>query len=294
MKIVQSFWSKPTVYTEDNSEKGFFQRGKSGGWLEKKNYYISWALSCLQLKKFYDNVELVTDRIGKEILIDQLQLPYSNVVLELDCLNDYHADLWALGKVHSYGLQKEPFIHVDSDIFIWGKFGIENSELISQNFEKGNFYNEILNQFNGHFKYFPECLRGQIENTETVHSINAGIFGGTNWKFINKYAREARYFVDQNIDSLGKIEIGKFNVLFEQILFYYMANQKNIEISKLIDDTFSHYGQWIVDFDGVPHKTKFIHAIGSHKRDPVVNARVVSLLESNYPEYYKRINEVFN
>src|ERR1700730_5036463 len=129
MKIIQSFWSKPS--REISSDKSM------GGWLEKKNNYMSWALSCLQFRSFYDEVELVTDRYGYDLLINQLELPYTNVKIVLDDLNDFHSDLWALGKIYAYSLQDEPFIHADGDIYIWEKFSdkIENAELVAQNIE---------------------------------------------------------------------------------------------------------------------------------------------------------------
>jgi len=75
-----------------------------GGWSDKKYNYMSWAFSCLQFKKYYSEVELITDKLGKELLIDKLELPYTSVKVELDQLNSYHSDLWALGKIVKYNL----------------------------------------------------------------------------------------------------------------------------------------------------------------------------------------------
>ena len=52
------------------------------------------------------------------ILINKLELPYTDVKVVLDDLNDYDRDLYALGKVYAYGIQEEPFIHVDADIYM--------------------------------------------------------------------------------------------------------------------------------------------------------------------------------
>ena len=129
MKIIHSYWSKPALYTGKGVKEKTF-----GGWPSKKYEYMSWALSCLSFKKFYPNIELITDAYGKKTLVDELQLPYTSVKIELDVLNKYPTQLWALGKLHAYSLQEEPFIHVDNDIFIWRKFDdeIENAHLIAQ------------------------------------------------------------------------------------------------------------------------------------------------------------------
>lgn len=49
-RIVQSYWSKA------------YQNTPNSGWAFRESHYMSWALSCLQLKQFYDEIELVTDR----------------------------------------------------------------------------------------------------------------------------------------------------------------------------------------------------------------------------------------
>ena len=84
---------------------------------------MSWALSCLQLNKFYNNVELITDSRGKELLIDKLKLPYKNVRIELDNLNfDCSPQLWVTNKIYSYTLHNEPFLNVDGDVYIFQPF----------------------------------------------------------------------------------------------------------------------------------------------------------------------------
>lgn len=123
--IVQSFWTG-----QQNTETNSF------GWLSPKFHALSWALSSLQLSKFYD-VELYTDNNGCELLINKLQLPYKKVHVVLDELNHFHKDFWALPKIKTYSLQKEAFLHVDGDVFIWEKFPgkLLRSDIISQNLE---------------------------------------------------------------------------------------------------------------------------------------------------------------
>jgi hypothetical protein len=97
MKIIQSFWTKPFLQSPDLQDSRM-----NGGWPARKYNYFSWALSCLQLCRYYQNVELVTDDLGKFILIEKLKLPYTSVKTELNRINDYNAGLWALGKICAY------------------------------------------------------------------------------------------------------------------------------------------------------------------------------------------------
>ena len=99
---------------------------------------MSWALSCLQLRKFYDEVELVTDSEGADLLINKLHLPYTSCKPVLDKLVDENPAVWALGKIAAYEAQEVPFIHVDGDIYIWKPFPkrIEEADIAVQNVEK--------------------------------------------------------------------------------------------------------------------------------------------------------------
>ena len=74
---------------------------------------MSWALSCLQLKHFYDEIELVTDSEGADLLINKLHLPYTSCLTILDKLKNENPAIWALGKIAAYEVQREPFIHVE-------------------------------------------------------------------------------------------------------------------------------------------------------------------------------------
>lgn len=296
MKIIQSFWTKPGN-SRENDWNGNLKRGESGGWIDIKSYYRSWALSCLTLRKYYNEVELVTDSIGKRILIDQLELPYTSVKLDLDDLSEEHPDLWALGKIYTYSLQKEPFLHVDSDVFIWDRiFNINQSGLLVQNFERHFYFYDILKKYREAFQYYPACLEKHVGAREEVYCVNAGVLGGNDFVFIQEYAQLAMKFVNENRKYFSRINVAEFNMIFEQILFYYLAQEKALTIKPLFPDraivdyeTMDY--EWVVDFEGVPMTTKYIHAIGPYKRDVKINNLVARYLEGDFPAYSQRIEE---
>ena len=111
MKIIQSFWSG------NKNDLNF-----NYGWLSSKCNYLSWILSSNQLSKYYDEVELFTDKIGYSILIENLKLPYTKVHVILEELNEYDGKLWALAKIKAYGVMSVPFLHVDGDVYIFEEF----------------------------------------------------------------------------------------------------------------------------------------------------------------------------
>mgnify|MGYP000084925178 FL=1 len=75
MKIVQTFWSGGANPLE-----------KAYGWPLPEYNMMSWVLSCLSLRKYYDDVELYTDKLGYELLIEKLRLPYTYVHVGMACL----------------------------------------------------------------------------------------------------------------------------------------------------------------------------------------------------------------
>jgi len=77
MRIIQSYWSKPFNMCKTNENA-------RGGWCNPTFFYMSWALSCITLRRFYRNVELYTDQVGADLLINKLELPYTKVHVVLD------------------------------------------------------------------------------------------------------------------------------------------------------------------------------------------------------------------
>jgi hypothetical protein len=268
-----------------------------GGWLFAEYHWMAWALSCLQLKRFYVNVELNTDSIGKGFFENILQLPYTKINANLDQLNHYDKRLWALAKIYSYYLHaesdsNEPFIHVDGDIFIWKPFDkkIVGAELIAQNFEVDfPFYQEPLRKVQDEFNNVPICMIDELKGSSKIYSCNTGVIGGHNLELFREYKKLAFNFIDSNIDNLTKVEIKHFNICFEQFLYFILAKSKGININYVIENEFDPTYPNYADFHEVPHKTWYIHAMADYKQKKEVCYHLARRLRMDYPEYYYRI-----
>ncbi|WP_035652383.1 DUF6734 family protein [Flavobacterium sp. ASV13] len=287
MKIIQSLWVKPNLKKENIN----ISDRNNGGWVDKKYNYMSWALSCLQFKKYYNEVELVTDSLGYDLLINKLELPYTKVDVSLDVLNDYHPDLWALGKIYAYSIQKEPFIHADGDIFIYKKFedSFENSQLISQNIEKGfGYYDEAFKLIEEKFDYIPTYLTESKIKNNGIIAVNAGLLGGSDLDFFKEYTDEAFKFVDKNVSKLHEINLGTINTVYEQFLFKAIAEKKKIDINYYLENiNYSFDG--LADFTSLPEKGKYIHTVGIYKRNEYIGDLLSHRLLTDYPDYYYKI-----
>lgn len=287
MKIVQSYWSKPVKMQEDNE----INSRSAGGWIERKYNYISWAFSCLQFKKFYSEIELVTDSNGYNLLVEKLQLPYTSTLVILDELNSYHPDLWALGKIYAYSAQNQPFIHVDGDVFIWDRFPerVEKAPILAQNMESDySYYMDTYNEVKEHFRFIPEVIEKRVELGQPLHGINAGILGGHDMDFFKEYTRQAIKLVDENKDCMEEVFKGKFNTFYEQCLFYSLYQERSIEPQYLFEEVNE-------DFDGIANLTaapadpRYAHAVAGYKKRKDIGEILEQMLLTEYPEYYFRI-----
>ena len=290
MKIVQSFWSIPSFRSSSTIQNRSF-----GGWPSASYNYFSWTYSCLQFKKFYKDVCLITDTPGKHLLIDLLELPYSDYSTELDGLSHYAPDLWAIGKLYAYRSQNAPFIHADGDVIIWDHLGkaLENSELIVQN-EDGDFsfYRDTLSEIDLHFTYVPDVIQTALKkNGGKIHSVNAGIIGGNHIEFFKMYVDEALSFIENNRNHLDKIKKGKFNAVFEQYLFRSLAQENKIPITSFYGQAVTDYAEFI-DLVNIPKKSTYFHPVGLFKKEAHVCRELEYRFRMEYPERYYHIAEL--
>lgn len=287
MRIIQSAWAcnKPNLLTSNS------------GWLAPEYNLMSWTLSCLQLKQFYPELVLYCDSVSANMLIDTLQLPYSDVVCNLDSLNVYHPQLWALPKISAYSQQEKPFLHVDGDVFIWKKFedSLLKGNLIAQNIEAATaYYEKIMISLESGLNYFPEEIVSERKFKNPILAYNAGIFGGSDISFFQEYISKAFEFIGKNALNLSKINVSNFNIFFEQYLFYCLVKKYNKKVNVLLsevigDNQYKGFG----DFARVPYEKQYLHLLGNYKRNDFVCKQMAGRLRQEYPEYYYRIIQTF-
>ncbi len=283
MKIIQTFWSKP--FFEAERMKGLQQ---ACGWCNPLHYYMSHALSCLSLRQFYDDVELYTDEEGKRLLVDELHLPYTSVHMLPDELKSYPSELWALGKLYAYHDQREPFLHVDNDVYIWQRFPerIEQAPLVAQNYERDIAFNRanIMNVM-----VMANDIPPYMRHMKTTDEANMGVFGGTDIGFIRRYAEEALRFALSNVETLRQLRYHYyFNTVFEQYLLTCLAASEGREITYAFHDVDDHFSQ-MVRFDEVPEPQWYIHTCGPWKKLYSIGNNVAVHLRERFPDNYRQV-----
>jgi hypothetical protein len=285
MKIVQSYWSLP-------SQSSPMEQGRdSGGWLHKRYHYLSMSLSCLLLRRFYSEVELVTDTAGKEILIDLLELPYTKVSTDLDHFSNYPPILWALPKLYAYSIQRSPFLHVDGDVFIWDAFkpNITQAPVVVQSpdFENEKIYSDSLSYLRNLINYVPEPLASSYTNN--FKALNAGVLGGTDVDFLSFYGSTALYIIQENINIFReKCEQGTVNLVLEQLSLYNLCKENNKSISYIVPLVSPDFNE-VLNFYSVPVKQTFIHLLGHAKKSSFACNQVEYRLKYEFPTNYEHI-----
>jgi hypothetical protein len=290
-KIIQTFWLPNTP------KEGLLNEG---GFVCPEIHYMSWALSCLQLLKFYPCVELHTNKAGKEILIDVLGLPYTQVHLSLETefINNLLPCMWAYCKIHTYSLQKEPFLHIDGDVFIWKPFDVAlmQSPLIVQNIDEDlQVYKDCLDILEKQASYKPEWM---LLPESPIRAYNAGIIGGSNIAFFKEYTDLAFEFYDKNksqFDAMQK-DNKHIHIIPEQYFPYVLSKKNNVKAmvqnDKIVsrgNNEFAHF----FEIDKIPFDESYMHVLGNIKKSKMHNDFVNFVLKQEHPEYWQKIIAVF-
>jgi hypothetical protein len=184
MKLVHTFWTK---------NAGENLRRFKGGWSGELQHYCSWVLSAWQAKKTHDNISLVTDKAGAKLFLNVLRLPYDSVDTSLE---QYRGPgrFWSAAKVYSYGLQKDPFVHIDGDVILWNKLPddclaapvlVQSLEHV-RNVPFMKTYVRSLRYARSAMPVVPECW-----NRNHFNAYNCGFFGGCDLEAIGSYVRNA-------------------------------------------------------------------------------------------------------
>ncbi len=280
MKIIQTFWS--AGYSNPIIE--------NFGWKNSIYNLFSWTLSSHLIRRHYSKLVLYTDQAGKELLIDKLKLPYTDVHIQHDSLNNWSRNAWAVSKLYTYSLQSEPFLHVDGDVFIWEPFGeILQSDLIAQNLERG--YLKAYNQLLETLAFLPDVFE-TTDKENGILMVNTGVFGGQDIDSIRAMTSQIFDTLGKNFSVISEIESVTFSLFFEQFMISQIAKKRSVDFQYVFPYLFSQSSyESFGDFEEIPQKP-FLHLVSKFK----YNSRALDLmhrqLRKEFPEAYLNVLKV--
>jgi hypothetical protein len=214
MRAIWSWWSKP------------YYSGQGFRWRKPLHHFLAWGLSLRLAQAHYPETALITDSPGRALLVDRLGLSFTHVSTELDRLREADPALWALGKLVAYSLQDKPFVHLDSDVFLWQELPVRitSAPVLAQHPEtRDSDGPQVIEEaFAWAGLSLPaEWMWSRSHSARRSREANCGILGGTNAGFIQYYARLALDLVLNPRHSAAWATIadtGRLNWTVEQFL----------------------------------------------------------------------------
>ncbi|MEO8662548.1 MAG: DUF6734 family protein [Bryobacteraceae bacterium] len=274
-----SFWSKPFTVERHTS------------WASELHHWLAWGLSVETARRHYPQTCLVTDDAGARILIDDLQLPFTSVIIGLDRLRDADPEWWALGKLEAYRRQPEPFVHVDTDVFLWNALptNVASAPVFAQNPEpipqgESCYRPRELEEALTSSGWLPREWLWYRKQTAEQRAECCGIFGGCDLEFIQKYAAKAlRLALDPRNRGLANLHgrIGHM-ILLEQYLLTACLEYRGVRIEYLFESMADAYQP------GRAAELGYTHLAAGAKRNPRIARELERRVASDLPRHYER------
>ena len=223
------------------SPKAFF------GFNNESDFALSWITSVKSAKLHFKNVVLVTDTWAWDNIFSKLDLPFDEVKLTLDSI-DENTNMWAISKAHAILEMNEPFLHIDSDVYIWEaldkKYLMSNllvqSNESSESDIQSDFYYSLYEIHNLYFKGINTYLDNSNLIERDIYAYNCGVVGGTDVEFLRKWAEqmiETANLIDTIIPSIDKLGFNPSDIMVwvEQTLLMLMAEHHMVDVSELVE-----------------------------------------------------------
>lgn len=200
------------------------------GYNSYKDFRDSLELSLRLLKnsKTVDNIIFYADKASYEH-IKPIKHLFDEVIVNLDEINWVQDYNWAFNKLHIYKEQKQPFYHIDNDVYLWQglpklftescDFFFQNKELLSTH----PYYEETVNLTldsidKKMLPYIPEF------------AVNCGVAGFNDLSIIPEYYENAERYVKNNQKIGYKEKMIQYHlcILFEQLFLVPLLKDKKV------------------------------------------------------------------
>ncbi len=255
---------------------------------------LGWALSVTLARRHFTGTRLVTDGPGARLLVDGLGLAFDEVTTDLDRLGACDPHWWVTGKLAAYAGQTEPFVHIDSDVFLWRPLPPEvldagvlfqNPEYFVPGAPESYYEPQVAEAYLMAGGWLPDEWLWWRAAGAVQWAACCGIVGGHDVALLRRYARTALATLlhARNRDPLRRLAAHGIhhNVLFEQYLLaaFLERNAANLRgpVRFLFDDQASAF-----DPDA-GERTGFTHLMGTAKQAPDAVERLLVRAREHCP-----------
>lgn len=275
-------------YTRPQQGSSFF------GFPDIRYFYMSVYLSLKCLKDKGYHTKLVTDELGKKYLIDNFGMPYDEVTTELE-----HAEinpfLWGMAKMYAFSIQKEPFIYVDLDAFLFKDidYSLKTTDIFFQNREK-EYYTawDTFSRFRNYFVDNDIVIReywNVVGENRYGDAYNTAVFGGNDLDLIKRSTEAVINYTAKNMAGVNDKYIGdRLSVFMEQVyLLYYLKFKKLVHIKQDITERLDYYKVWHDDYVHLVSYEKFNLALLAKVHEKVLNTSFETLEKNSWGVNYE-------
>jgi hypothetical protein len=285
MDAIWSYWSAPSAPSHTARWKDLFHQ------------LLAWAISLSAPGVVGYRKVLYTDSAGARLLAERLRLPLDEMHCTLDEIPSSLRRFWVLGKLHAYKQHRDPFVHLDSDVFLWKSLPdrLHRASIFSQNPER--FSPESQDYQPAAIIEFLDRLSVAIPKTLRWYTAVGGneayccgILGGSRVDLLNQYAAEAIDLIEGHSSAFAQLPRDlEPNVVLEQYMLsafccYQVAVERNTTLR--VDHLFE--SERTSRTAEVSSSLGYTHLIGPAKLDDRILAKVNRYAEANLPEYHHR------
>jgi hypothetical protein len=286
MRAVWSFWTLP------------YRLATPWPWRSSRHHLFSWILSVETARPHFAETALYTDDEGAALLVDGLGLHFTEVSTALNTLKEQDPDWWMLGKLHTYRRQREPFVHLDSDVYLWNPLPerLLTAPVLAQSAEDGcglPWYDAdacesvIRSRGNG---WIPIEWCWYRATAKFQQAACCGIVGGNDLDFLQRYASTVIRILEspRNRSAFGRTADKKaYNPFFEQYLLCACAAFHRVRIEYLFDSSAAAF------LPGRAAELGYTHLIAGAKSNPKIADRLELRIARDFFQHYERARCLF-
>lgn len=229
---------------------------------------------------------LVTDEVGKVLIIDRMGLHFDEVKLIDETFS------LKLTAIREY-VMEGGLVHVDLDTYLLKTFPIRvfNAPIFCDYIIRNNPIDvEAWKQCYSKL-WYKDRLLNEI-NEENVWSIETGVLGCDKMGYLLEYCDYAKYIYNQNRYFIESGEnLNNFKRVLENILPYYYFRDRNREIEVVVDRNKETESEM---FQHQLSNLNFIRMYGNSKKNPFLLQAIEKFVCKYYPESYVKIVSLKN
>lgn len=242
------------------------------------------AVSVLYSCMWYDNVKLYIDPIGYALLNS---LPCD--VIKVDFHND--PELWMKSKIVTISAQKEPFVHVDNDVFLKKPISFDFEKILVERKDLGfHNYKTLISFFDQY------CNDFSFWNPSLTYAWSCGIIGFQDMKlkqeFVDTFNTLENLFVSKRDDFMNfKNDIPNKGHHLEPGLLLEQYNLASLLAIKNIDPEILIPGETHQKQSDYANSIGYAHLFGASKYHPKNISSIEKLLKTKFYESYQKIEK---